>query len=151
MMGYDTVFINGVDDDELVRIAWREGRIILTKDTGILQRRIVSTGEVSAILVEVDGVREQIRQVVDLLGLGGDAAPFSLCMECNERLVPRRKEEVRELVPPYVLKTQKRFVQCPKCERVYWRGTHWERMAREVEVLTNGQAAPEGDGDNRPS
>lgn len=138
MLGFDTLFVSGIDDDELIRIALKEGRIILTKDRGILHRRIVSIGKVRAILIESDKVREQIRQVIDTLGLGPDFDTFSLCMECNESLEHRGKEEVHELVPPYVRKTQEQYMQCPRCERIYWRGTHWEKMSKELEGLFTG-------------
>jgi len=139
MMGYDTLFINGMDDDELVRVALKEERILLTKDTGILRRRIVATGKVQAILIASDEVREQLKQVVHALDLGPKFDPFSLCMVCNTVLIPREKAEVRDLAPPYVFKTQDQYMQCPDCLRLYWRGTHWERMSQELEELSVGR------------
>jgi len=137
MMGYDTVFINGLDDPELVRIALREGRILLTRDTGILRRRIVSTGKVKALLIDEGDVRTQLRQVVSTFNLEADSRPFTRCMECNEPLVSREKDEVREMVPPYVFATQDQYMQCPKCQRIYWRGTHWQRMNHEIQGMGN--------------
>jgi len=135
MLGFDTLFINGVDDNELVRMALKEGRVLLTKDTGIMQRKIIFTEVVKAILIESDDVRTQLTQVIRTLGLGPDFDPFSLCMECNVPLLTREKAEVRELVPPYVFGTQENYMQCPNCGRVYWRGTHWERMVKEIGKL----------------
>ncbi len=135
MLGYDTLFINGADDDELIRIALKEKRILLTRDTGIMQRRVVTIGKAKAAFIESDDVKEQLRQVVEKLELETDFDPFSICMECNELLVDREKTEVRDLVPPYVFKTQEQYMQCPSCGRVYWRGTHWEKMAEELDDL----------------
>ena len=135
MLGYDALFINGLDDNELVRIALREGRVLLTKDTGILRRGVAFTGKIKVVLIKAEKVREQLRQVVETLHLESDLDPFSLCIECNEPLIPREKEEVRDLVPPYVLQTQEQYVQCPGCNRIYWRGTHWQRMNEELEEL----------------
>ena len=135
MLGYDTLFINGVNDDELIRMSLKENRILLTRDTGIMQRRVVTASKVKAVLIESDDVREQLWQVVQTLGLGPEFDSFSLCMECNEPLVSRSKEDVRNLVPPYVFKTQKKYMQCPNCNRVYWRGTHWVKMIQELEAL----------------
>jgi uncharacterized protein with PIN domain len=135
MLGYDTLFINGLDDEELVRIALREERVLLTKDNGIMKRRVVTNGRIEAVLIESHDVREQLEQVVQMLHLEPDSNPFSLCMECNQPLIPREKEEVRDLVPPYVFETQEQYVQCPLCHRVYWRGTHWQRMIQELEDL----------------
>jgi len=135
MLGFDTLFINGADDSELVRIAHRENRVLLTRDTGIMQRRIVSTGEVKAVFIESPDIRKQLAQVIAAMGLGPGFDTFTRCLECNEFLVYRRKPEVRELVPPYVFRTRERFMQCPVCGRIYWQGTHWERMSEEVSGL----------------
>ncbi len=135
MLGYDTRFIHGADDNELIRIALREGRILLTRDTGIIARRVVTIGKINAILIESDNVKEQLRQIVKQLNLGMDSHPFSMCMECNSSLVSKEKEEIRHLVPPYVYMTQNLFMQCPGCERIYWKGTHWQKMMEEVAGL----------------
>ena len=133
--GFDTVFFKGIDDNRLVRIALDEGRILLTRDTQILKRRLVTSGRLKVILIEGEEVKAQLRQVLTTLNLTGELRPFSLCVECNEPLVTRKREEVEELVPPYVFQTQTQYMQCPGCQRVYWRGTHWDRMSRELEGI----------------
>ena len=135
MLGYDALFINGLDDNELVRIALREGRILLTRDTGILRRGVAFTGKIKVVLIKAEKVREQLRQVVETLHLESDLDPFSLCIECNKPLIPRGREEVCDLVPPHVFQTQEQYMQCPGCNRIYWRGTHWQRMNEELEEL----------------
>jgi len=133
--GFDTLFAEGIDDNRLVRIALDEDRVLLTKDRQILKRRLVTSGRLKVILIEDDEVKAQLRQVLTTLNLAGQLRPFSLCVECNEPLVPRERGEVEELVPPYVFQTQTQYMQCPGCLRVYWRGTHWERMSRELEGI----------------
>ena len=133
--GFDTLFIKGIDDNRLVRIALDENRVLLTRDREILKRRLVTSGRLKVILIEDDEVKAQLRQVLTTLDLAGQLRPFSLCVECNEPLVTREREEVEELVPPYVFQTQTQYMQCPGCLRVYWRGTHWERMSRELERI----------------
>ena len=133
--GYDTLFINGIDDSRLIRIALEEGRVMLTRDTQILKRRLVASGRLKVILIEDDEVKAQLRQVVTTLNLAQDLRPFTLCLECNQPLVLKRREEVKELVPLYVFQTQNQYMQCPGCQRIYWRGTHWEKMSRELEGI----------------
>ena len=135
--GFDTVFINDLDDNRLVRLALSEGRMLLTKDTQILKRRLVTSGRLKAILIEDDEVKAQLRQVVKALNLGDKIRPFTLCLECNQPLVLRETEYVKELVPPYIFQTQPQYMQCPVCQRVYWRGTHWQRMSRELETIVS--------------
>jgi hypothetical protein len=135
--GFDTVFINDIDDNKLVRQALAEGRVLLTKDTQILKRRVATTGRLKVILIESEKVKEQLRQVVKELKLADEIKPFTLCLECNQPLVPKERDEVKDLVPPYVFKTQTQYMECPACHRVYWRGTHWQRMSRELEKIVS--------------
>lgn len=135
MMGYDALFFNHIEDSDLVRIALREGRVILTRDTHIQERRLATLGRIKVILTRSDDYREQLAQVIDELHLDCAARQFTRCLECNERLQERSPEEVYQRVPPYVFKTQKQYMECPRCHRVYWRGTHWQRMSRELESI----------------
>lgn len=135
LMGYDTRFFDGDDDADLVAIARDEGRVILSRDTQIMERRLITSGRVKAVLIKSDQPERQIQQVMDALGLDSHFRPFTICLECNQPLVERSKEEVKDLVPPYVFKTQSQFMQCPNCQRIYWRGTHWRAMTRNLERL----------------
>jgi uncharacterized protein with PIN domain len=138
LMGYDTTFFNGTDDSQLVATALAEGRVILSRDTPIMERRVITSGRLKAILIQSDEPELQIRQVIDTLGLDSHFRPFTICLECNQPLVERKKDEVKELVPPYVFKTQNQFMQCPTCKRIYWRGTHWQAMTKRLEKLIKG-------------
>jgi uncharacterized protein with PIN domain len=133
MMGYDTSFFRDIDDGQLIGLALREGRVVLTKDTELLRRKAVTSGRVKLVLLQGDDPKEQLHEVVEALNLGSSSEQaFTRCLECNASLEPRTKDEVRELVPPYVFCTQSQYMQCPSCHRVYWRGTHWERMTKEL-------------------
>jgi len=134
MIGYDTLFINDIDDDRLVAIGLKEKRVVLTRDTQIMLRRVVISGKLEALLIKDDEAKTQLRQVVETMKLNR-RKQFTRCLECNETLLPRSREDVRDLVPPYVFQTQSQYVQCPACNRVYWRGTHWQRMNYELEMF----------------
>lgn len=135
LMGYDAVYFPNGPDDELLNRAIAEGRIVLTRDTHIVKRGIVSSGGVKAVLLKDDDPRKQLRQVINTLGLDCLHRPFSLCLECNILLTERKPEEVRELVPPHVYKMHNRFLQCPSCCRVYWEGSHKCAMEKELKSL----------------
>ncbi len=132
MMGYDTRFFNGSDDSHMVAVALAEGRVILTRDTQIMRRRVVTSGQLKAILIQGDKPEQQMRQVIDSLNLDCQFRPFTICLECNQPLLPRSKEQVKDLVPPYVFQTQVKYVECPTCHRIYWRGTHWQAMTEKL-------------------
>ena len=138
MMGYDSLFFDGDDDSQMVRQALAEGRMILTRDAGIMQRRVVNNGRLKALLIESEEPERQMRQVMNRLDLMKNLNPFTLCLECNHPLVERSKEEVKDRVPPYVYKTQDQYVECPACRRIYWRGTHWQAMTAKLSQLAGG-------------
>ena len=138
MMGYDTLFLNDIDDNHLVNIALREGRILLTKDTQIMMRRVVTNGQLKIILLRQDNPKEQLHQVVKSLHLSYHLGQFTRCLEWNQSLVPKSRDEIAELVPPYVFRTQTQYMQCPGCQRIYWRGTHWQAMTKKLEQYIRG-------------
>ncbi len=137
MMGYDSVFFSGADDSAMVKQALAEGRVILTRDTGIMRRRAVSSGRVKAILIESEEPEQQMRQLMRAFDLKTQTRPFTLCLECNTPLESRSREEMAGRLPPYVYRTQAQYMECPGCHRVYWRGTHWAAMVRKLEKLAD--------------
>lgn len=136
-MGYDAIFFDGLDDADMIATALAQERVILTRDTQIMKRGVITSGRLKAILVEGDESEEQICQVVKALDMEFQSRPFSICLECNEVLREISKEEVKDRVPPYVFKTQEQYMECPKCHRIYWRGTHWQRMNNKLKKLLN--------------
>ncbi len=133
MMGYDTLFFSGSDDSGMIATALAESRVLLTRDTQIVKRRLVTTGRLKAVLIGSDKPELQLKQVIGALNLEINFKPFSLCLECNQPLIEKSKEQVKERVPPYVFKTQKQYMECLSCHRIYWRGTHWRAMTKKLE------------------
>lgn len=132
LAGFDTVFFNGADDADMLAAALAENRIVLTRDTQVMKRSVVTGGRIKAIFIENDSGELQMRQVISSLQLNRLLRPFTLCLECNRPLEPRDKEQIKDRVPPYVFKTQEQFVECPECHRIYWKGTHWQSMTESL-------------------
>jgi uncharacterized protein with PIN domain len=132
MLGFDVAYDPFIADDELIRRAKGERRVLLTRDTGVVRRR----GLPRHVFVASDHVGEQLAQVAQELGLRLDKdAAFTRCTVCNAELDAVTKDLVRDDVPPYVFATQERFARCRGCGRIYWRGTHVERMERTLAEL----------------
>jgi uncharacterized protein with PIN domain len=132
MMGYDTLFFGSCSDAKMVATALADGRVILTRDTQIMKRRVITSKQIRAVLIKSDEPSVQIRQVVEELNLDCQYQPFTLCLECNQPLVERSKEQVEDRVPPYVFRTQSQYMECLTCHRIYWRGTHWQAMVEKM-------------------
>ncbi len=127
VLGVDVAYSNTYEDDEIIRIATAENRVVLTRDTSLAARR----SAVRFVLIESDDYRAQIDQVVRAFGMT-DFEIFTRCLECNALLEPISKESVFERVPPYVYLTQERFAVCPSCNRVFWHGTHADQMLKRI-------------------
>ena len=65
IMGYDALFVPGIEDGELVRLAQEDGRIVLTRDRNLMRRRVVASGKLGALLIANDSLKGQLRQVVE--------------------------------------------------------------------------------------
>ncbi len=122
ILSYDTVFDPALNDYQLVRLARAEDRVLLTRDRELARRR-----GVRVLLIHSEHLGDQIRQVLAELELEPDRS-FSRCPICNELLQTLDREAARSQVPTYVAETHDTFRACPGCGRVYWRGTHWQRM-----------------------
>lgn len=134
-MGYDTVCFPEAADHDLVDVALREGRVLVTRDGEFARRRLAARGRLRMVLVKEQDIMAQLRQVVVELGLQADDRAFTLCLRCNEALRDRPRETVEQVVPPYVFLSQQSFKECPSCGKVYWQGTHWERMRKVLDGL----------------
>ncbi len=136
MLGYDAVFFEGDDDAYMIDRALKENRVILTRDTQVMKRGVITSGRLKAILIDSDEPEQQVIQVIETLHLDFQSRLFTICLECNNPLEERGKEEIKDRVPPYVFKTQPQYMECPVCHRIYWRGTHWQAMLHKLERLT---------------
>lgn len=123
-IGYDTTYYRDGADSGLVQIALVENRIILTRDTHLIERKLAR----NCILIKSDNVWEQFEQIVRELDLDTKSRLFTRCLICNKELKLAEKEYVRDLVPPYVYQTQNEFYKCLECGRIYWPGTHKDSM-----------------------
>ena len=131
MTGFDVFHKNNFDDEEIVRISLKEKRAILTKDRGILKRNEVSHG----YWVRSTRVEEQVKEILDRFDLKKEIKEFSRCLECNDLLNPVKKEAIIKQLPPKVAKTQNEFYECLPCKKIYWKGTHYQRMLTFIQSI----------------
>jgi len=127
LLGYDTVVFPNQAGREMLRQADAEGRIVLTRRRDMTQRQF------SGHLFLITGVdlASQLNDVISKYSLKiNKQKMFGICLKCNEKLYPVVREEVRDLVPPFVFENCTEYNQCPHCHNVYWDGTH-QRNALE--------------------
>ncbi len=124
LAGFDTLYENNYQDDEIESIAARQHRIVLSRDRELLKRRTITHGcYVRALKSE-----QQLREVVDRLDLSRSARPFSLCLKCNAPLRPIDKAAIWHRIPPRTRAIYEDFSTCDVCEGIFWQGSHWQHM-----------------------
>lgn len=131
MLGFDTLYRSDFRDEELVEIATSQKRILLTRDRGLLMHGKLTHG----YYVRSTNPRKQLKEVLDRFQLHSLVDPFSRCMECNTLLLPADAQLVKTKVPEGVQSRVTEFYMCPSCKKVYWEGSHVERMSRLIEEI----------------
>lgn len=129
LAGFDTRYDNHVGDDEIVRVALAERRIVLSRDRDLLLRRELTHG----CYVHAQRPDAQLAEVLARLDLADGLRPFSRCLDCNAPLRAATADEVAAAeLPPDVRARQRRFSTCDACGKVFWEGGHWQRMRERL-------------------
>jgi len=131
ILGIDTAYEADIEDAELVRRALAERRTILTCDRPLREQWRVE----DILVLDCWAVMEQLREVVRRFGLQGHIRLFSRCSCCNAPLREASVQDAAERAPEYVLRNTEEFQRCPSCGRVYWEGSHTERIRRALADL----------------
>jgi uncharacterized protein len=141
-LGFDAASWAAGPVEEAAREARVGGRMFLTRS-----RRIPGAGQdLEVMIVEANSPAEQVREVLRKLRLEPrEESFFSRCLRCNEELQPVAKSEVEGRVPEFIYRGYDSFHLCPRCRRIYWPGTHLEKMKREVgRILPGGEEGSRG-------
>lgn len=136
MAGFDTLYWREAADAFLADLA-TAGRILLTRDLGLLKRNAVTHG----YWVRATAAQAQLAEVLARFDLYDRVEPFRRCMRCNTPLEPVAREEVRGRVPEGIWQTQRSYAWCPGCRRVYWKGSHYDRMRAMLRRAMRGRGA----------
>jgi uncharacterized protein with PIN domain len=127
LAGFDALLLTG--DAEIAEVSAAEGRVALTRDVGLLKRSIIQHG----YWVRQTNPELQFVEVLQRFDLVDRMDPFVRCMECNTLLVPVDVDTVAERLPPGTRECFSRFHRCPGCDRVYWQGSHYDRLVQLLE------------------
>jgi uncharacterized protein with PIN domain len=128
LMGLDTAYEQEWKDSQIAELALREDRIVLTRDRSLLKRKTVVFGH----LVRTESPWQQLQEVIDFYSLFQWLQPFSRCTYCNKILRMVSKEAILDQLEPLTRMFYHEFTQCPSCGRVFWPGSHRERIKNRV-------------------
>lgn len=131
LLGFDTLFRNNFEDAEIIRIAAKEKRIILTRDKGILKYSEVTHG----YWLRNTDPPLQLKEVVERLQLRNSFKPFTRCTRCNDKLRPVGKNEIADRLSSDTLQYYVEFWECEGCKNIYWQGSHFDSITRWIKEL----------------
>lgn len=136
LLGFDTDYEEHRDDPELADISAQENRILLTRDRGLLKRKKVTRG----LIIRNTDPEKQVIEVLQRLYLRNSIQPFTRCITCNGIIAAVDMESetftsVRDTIPPGVLAWCREYYICASCGKVYWKGSHYDRMCAMVEAF----------------
>jgi uncharacterized protein with PIN domain len=131
MAGFDSIYQNNFTDFEIIDLALQEGRIILTRDQGILKNGRVTHGYwIRSVDPEV-----QFKEVLNKFDLFSRMHPFLICLDCNGKIVSVDKPVIEQNLLPDTRQFYNTFFRCCNCGKIYWRGSHYSRMLRFLESV----------------
>jgi uncharacterized protein len=128
LLGFDVWYDNQYLDKEIINLIKIEQRIVLTRDIGLLKQRAVVWG----YWLRSQNSFRQLEEVFDRYQLKKSVQPFSRCLLCNGLLHTVQKINVLNLLPSRTQLFYNEFFQCQDCKKVYWKGSHYERMLQQV-------------------
>lgn len=138
MLGFDVLYRTDYDDPEIIRIALEEHRIILTRDRRMLFNKCITHGH----WMHSTRAEEQAREVIGRFDLHGLIRPFLRCPKCNGLLHHVEKEAVLDQLEPLTKKYYTEFYQCPDCRQLYWKGSHYDRIADKLNGIIESRPNP---------
>ena len=139
MLGQNVEYSRSLDDKQLIEVAKKQSRVLLTRDLRLYQQAV--THGVSAFLVEGATEAEKLANLAKRFDLMLEVdVTVSRCPKCNTQIKLVSKDKVVKKIPQKTSLYYNEFWMCPNCEQIYWQGAHWKRIDK---TLRNAKQALE--------
>ena len=136
MLGFDTLYRNDYQDDELAEVAHKEHCILLTRDRELLKRGVILFG----YWIRSLDPKVQIVEVLQRYDLFKKIHPFNRCLRCNNQLEAVEKEDIIDRLEPLTRRYYNEFRVCTNCNQIYWKGSHYKRMKEFLDrIIQRGE------------
>jgi uncharacterized protein with PIN domain len=132
MLGFDTIYDNRYTDQFIIQLAKQGKRIILTKDIGLLKNRKVTHG----YWVRSQEPKKQVKEIIDRFNLESNINTFTRCIKCNGIIKQIKKDFIINQIPDNTKKFYHNFYQCTECKKIYWQGSHYDKMKSFISQLS---------------
>ncbi len=133
MLGFDSLYKNNFTEEEIISISLSEKRAILTRSSGLLKHREITHG----YWLRNTNPTEQLKEVIERFQLSRLIKEFTRCLICNSIIEKIDKSKVEDRLPHKVKEWHAEFYFCEKCDKVYWKGTHYFKMKELINDMLN--------------
>lgn len=136
LLGFDVLYYPDIGDREIIKIGLEQGRTVLTRDTRMLQCRVIR----DVVFIRSDHISGQLLEMKDILDQP-DPDSKERCVVCNGALYEvSDRSGIKDCVPDYIYHNFRSFMRCNVCDKVYWEGSHYKRIReRTREILRKRQ------------
>jgi uncharacterized protein len=131
LLGFDSLYQNNWAKESLISISINENRILLSRSKSLLNNESLTR----TYLIKNIEPRFQLFEVLERFDLNSLASPFTRCIECNSKLQPVEKEAILPRIPQKVKDWCNTFQFCAFCDRIYWKGSHYQHMNTFVQSI----------------
>lgn len=135
MLGFDTLYQKNLDDAQIAHLAHTQNRIVLTRDVGLLKHKVIVHG----YWLRSQYTQEQLQEVLNRYNLAAFFTPFNRCLLCNAIIESAPKEVIMHKIPPKTQQYFDEFFHCVTCDKVYWKGSHYEHMLSVIKGIRHTQ------------
>lgn len=133
MLGFDTLYKNNCNNNQIIKTSRLEHRIILTRDKGLLKTKTVTHG----YWVRNTDSELQLLEIIKYFDLTQQIKPFTRCLVCNGEITPVNKNKIQDQLFSKTKKNFNEFFECTKCKKIYWKGSHFQKMKNKIEEMVN--------------
>ena len=130
MLGFDTAYQNNFSNADIEKIALEENRVLLSRNAAFAKNQ-----HLRSVTITNEDPSIQLKNLIEYFSLKDDMHPFTICLVCNGRLQKIAKEKNSSQIPYRAVTYFNEFWQCPDCKRIYWKGSHYERMLKKINTL----------------
>lgn len=130
MAGFDTVYNNAFSLDDLLALAVKENKVLLSRNNFIKPQK-----DLNVFFITDENPEKQLKQVINHFNVKNQVQPFTRCIVCNGNLQAVLKAQVIPHLQPQTILHFNEFWQCDTCNRIYWKGSHYERMNELIEKI----------------
>jgi uncharacterized protein with PIN domain len=130
--GHEALWEPDIEDSLLVKRARECSATVLTTDSGLIERRVLRNGLIPSLWLSPSlTVPEQLVQVFREFKL---ELRTPRCMSCGGELQTVDKEAMHDRIPPRTYRWLDKYFLCRRCGKLFWHGTHWERVQRKLKA-----------------